>query len=709
MPPQNYPQPEDAPESGSSFDFRNLYYTLIEKIWVILLCVAAAAFLTWGYIKRAPRIYSATVVLQVAQEKKDILNAVDLQTEDLRSPEILKTIEKILQSRALFERVLLTNNLSDDPRFTEQSADNRPSKEQLVSRLEGMVTVNLQGGTRLINVRVENTDRALTEQIANSLVSEFMLQNYEQDSSSSHSGTQYLKEQEQILKKDLQAAENARQAYRATNDVSVALGEDQNIAIQKLKDIAQNLSQTENRRLNLESEIDQVKKKEGDLQGLLEIKSLATDPTVAEMKVKLADHEVKFEVLKKRYGPKHYAYIRDLDQLVGLKNALSNATVKAFQTLLSSYEAAKSNERELIKSWKAQEVVVNDVNKQQIRYNELSREVDSIRDQYQKVTQRLKETIVSEGWEQNKVRIIQPAYVPDSPVKPNKNRILLMGLMVGLMCGVGLALALEALDSSLKTPEQAETFLNIPLLTAIPQIATVQAGRKQLIMSEGGESFGAEAFRTLRTTLAMLGPEGTRRTFLFTSALPEEGKTFCALNYAWSLAQQGLRTVLIEGDLRCPAVQTALGGAGGTSPGVADYLIDQTSFGAIVQPTELANFSFIPAGTRIPNPSELLAQDGFGTLIEEALLHFDRVVVDSAPIQPVSDALLIVNRVQTVCFVVRANRTPRKAIQRARQILQNAGAPLAGFIFNGWTMTRGQHYYDYSYYPQYGQNTVAKT
>ena len=124
--------------------------------------------------------------------------------------------------------------------------------------------------------------------------------------------------------------------------------------------------------------------------------------------------------------------------------------------------------------------------------------------------------------------------------------------------------------------------------------------------------------------------------------------------------------------------------------------------------TEVANFSFVPAGTRTNNPAELLAQEGFTALIQEALLHYDRVVVDSAPIQPVSDSLLLVNRVQTVCFVVRANQTPRKAVRRAIQILQGAGAPLAGFILNGWTVTRGQHYYDYSYYPQYGEKAAAK-
>jgi len=701
---------DEAAEPASSFDFRSFYYTLAEKLWVILLCLAASAFLTLGYIKRAPRIYSATVVLQAAQEKPNILNVPDLQQDDWRNPEILKTQEKILQSRSLFERVIHTNRLAEDPRFIDQSLSRAVSKEQLISRLEKMVTVNLQAGTRLINVKVEHTDRALTEQIANSLVNEFMAQNYEQHSLATRGGLRSLTDAAESLKKQRKAAEDALQAYVVTTTNSVSLGADQgqSIVLQKYQEIGNNLRDAENQRRTLEGELARFEEQKGDLAGLVGTPSIANDPTVVEYKGKITDHEIDFAILKQSKLPRHPRYIMAQSKETELKNALSNATLQAAQTLRSTCDAARAYEDDLRDDLREQEARLAELGKRRSRYDELAGDVKRITDQYEVVAKRLSETAVSEGWDQNKVRIVQPAYVPDRHVKPDVKRIMLMGLMVGLLCGIGLAMGLEALDSSLKTPEQAETFLNLPLLTAIQQISAVNAGRKKLIMTDEDDSSGAEAFRTLRTTLAMLGAEGMRRTFLFTSAQPEEGKTFCALNYACSLAQQGLRTVLIEGDLRCPAIEAALSGAGSPAPGVADYLTDRAGFEAVVHATGIPNFSFIPAGMRAHNPAELLAQEGFTALIQEGLLHFDRVVVDSAPIQPVSDALLLVNRVQTVCFVVRANKTPRKAIRRAIQILQSAGAPLAGFILNGWTVTRGQHYYDYSYYPQYGEKAGVK-
>jgi capsular exopolysaccharide synthesis family protein len=201
---------------------------------------------------------------------------------------------------------------------------------------------------------------------------------------------------------------------------------------------------------------------------------------------------------------------------------------------------------------------------------------------------------------------------------------------------------------------------------------------------------------------------------LFTSALPQEGKTFCTLNYAASLAQQGLRTVLIDGDLRRPAVEEALGAKGKRGVGVTDYLTGHKKFDEIIQSTSVENFSFIAAGTTAPNPSELLAKRGIDPVIEEALQHFDRVVVDSAPIHAVSDTLLMLRPIQTVCLVVRACKTPRKAVLRSIQVLQNGNAPLAGVIFNRLPHKRRfgsyyDHYYDYSYKGKYAEKGVYGT
>ena len=212
----------------------------------------------------------------------------------------------------------------------------------------------------------------------------------------------------------------------------------------------------------------------------------------------------------------------------------------------------------------------------------------------------------------------------------------------------------------------------------------------------------------------MLGRVEQRRTFLFTSALPQEGKTFCSLNFALCLAQQGLKTLIIDGDLRRPTIDKILMPQAGSKPGVTDYLAGHKEFKEIVQETQHPNFHCLVAGTTAPNPAELVAQGHFDALIEEALLHYDRVVVDSAPIHAVSDTLMMLNKVQTVCLVVRTAKTPRKAVARAMALLEKANAPLAGLILN--RQRRGKlsggyydPYYTYSYYGKYAEKGVYGT
>ena len=201
--------------------------------------------------------------------------------------------------------------------------------------------------------------------------------------------------------------------------------------------------------------------------------------------------------------------------------------------------------------------------------------------------------------------------------------------------------------------------------------------------TEDRNSAEAETFRTLRTTVSMLGREKDRRTFLFTSALPGEGKTFASVNYAASLAQQGLRTLLVDMDLRRPMLEEFFTGKRGLLPGVTDYFLGRKKFDELcLQHKDLAKLFWIPGGSSVPNPLELLTQSDFQQLLNEGLAHFDRIVIDTMPLLPVSDALLLAAKVQTVVLVVQGCKTPRKVVQRSVQLLNNANAPVGGIVLN---------------------------
>ena len=380
---------------------------------------------------------------------------------------------------------------------------------------------------------------------------------------------------------------------------------------------------------------------------------------------------------------------------------------EAIFSAVSSVYALKMQDLAL----KEQSALALALNTQKIEFEVLSREVESDRGLYDAVLKRMKESQVTKELQSDKLRVVQPAIAPSVPAKPQKVKIMAAAILVGLMGGLMLALLLNQIDSSIKSVDQAEECLQLPVLTAIPQITSFGSGRG-LVVVDDAKSIGAEAIRTLRTSLSMLGKPEDRRVYLFTSAIPAEGKTFCSLNYSVSLAQQGSKTLLIDGDLRRPAVEKAIGGKDKKGLGVTDFILGRKTLAEIVQTTGVENFSYIPAGTTAPNPAELLGQHGIAGLITEALLHYDKVVIDSAPVHAVSDTLLMLKHVQTVCLVARANRTPRKATLRAVQMLRHSGAPLAGLVLNRLPRRVGlggyyyDSYYNYSYYGKYGAKGV---
>ena len=709
MPTPHRPRTSSRSKDSASdqIDFRAIYYSVRERAWVIGLCLLLAGIGTAAYLIRAPRIYEAKLVLQVEQEEQKILNIQRVQAEDPQSLEFLKTIEQTLQSRALLERVVDTNQLADDPRFLGPLDKSLPpSREELIDEMSRIVASKLRKGTRLIDVTTEHTDPQVAALIANSVYNEFINQSFERNSSTTDNAYGFLRNEETRLKAQLEESEAAMQAYKETTK-SVSLEDRQNVVVEKLKELNQKVTEAKSQRILQETAYEQARSLSNDAAAMMFLPAVAVDPAITDIRANIARLESDLANLRQRYREKHPRYMQTASQLAEWKQTLTNTVLNIPRVIKSLFESAHTAEVALETALSQQEEAALELNKQALHYNALAREVESDRSLYEAVINRIKETTLTKDLNASKVRIVEMATAPELPVKPNKLRVVLFGLLAGLGSGLLLALLLSSLDRSLKTVDQAEEYLGVPVLSAVPRFTGVEDGKRKLINAEDAESVEAEAFRTLRTSLSMLGRKEDRRVFLFTSAIPSEGKTFCSLNYAISLAQQGLKTLLIDCDLRRPMVENSLLSNNQRGLGLTDYLTGRQDFKSVVHQTETEHFSYIPAGSHAPNPAELLARTGIDHLIDEALLHYDRIIVDSAPVHAVSDTLLILNRVQTLCLVVRCGRTPRNSVLRAVQMLKDAGAPLAGVIMNLIPRARGRYgyyydsYYSYGYYGKY--------
>jgi polysaccharide biosynthesis transport protein len=682
-------------QAPAPVDYRAIYYILRERAWIIGLCLLVAALVTATILLRSPSIYASTTVLLVEQEEAKVVDIQRIQPEDFQSLESLKTVEQTLQNTALLEGVIDANNLAQDSRLVSNSTEKPLTREQLVSKLAKMVDVKLRRGTRLIDITVEHTDPALTALIANSLVTEFLRQDYEQSATTLHTANEFLETEAREIKLKLDGAENALQAYKEqTQSVSSANAE--NIVVQELDELSVKATEAKSQRIACETAYKQVQALGGNLNALLVTSAADNSAAMKEIRSNIAKSESDFADLKLRYRAKHPKYIQMQSQLAEWKSALDKAALELPQTALSAYESAKAAELALNQALVEQQSAALEMNKKAIHYDVLARDVESDRALYQTVLNRIKENAVVKDLKPGNIRVIQRAEIPDRPVKPDKLKVIFTGSLCGLLSSVLMVFFLNTLDQSLKTVDQAEEFLGLSVLCAIPKFNTFDTE---------APSSKTEAFRTLRASLSMLGRPEDRKVFLFTSSLPGEGKTFCSLNYAFSLAQQGFKTLLIDGDMRRPMIERMLRKNNERGVGLTDYLTTHKNFQEVVHPSANANLFYIPVGSNAPNPVELLASGGFEGLIHEALAHFDRVVVDSAPIHVVSDTLLILKEIQTVCLVVGANRTPRNSARRTVQILQQAGAPLAGVVLNLLPQNgRSGYYYDYAYREKYAES-----
>jgi polysaccharide biosynthesis transport protein len=672
--------------SSATFDLAHFYHLLLSKGWVIILCIVLSLLAAVAYLIWAPKVYESRAVIAVEQESPKVNNIQDFENgDDTKGPEVLKTVEQALLSQTLLLQVVKSNGLDKDPSFAPPKKDGSPYLDtELAGRFGSKVNVKLRRGTRLVDVTVDDKDPQQAQRLAESMIKEFVNLSFEQELGLSETASDYLRKESDGLKAKLENAERAVENFREEHN-AVSLEDKQNIIVDKLKDLNLKVTEAKGERLRLEADVLAIKQgKAKTADELLSLPSVATLPVVAALRQELADRESRY----KAEG-----------QLKGLQSSLSRTLVTATNLVVKSYESAKSTEAKLTAALQEQEAAALELNKIAIPYNALVREVETDRALYESVLTRMKVSNVAKGIWENNIRVIETPLVSSKPAKPRKMLITALALIGGFVIGCGLVFASDMADHSVRSVDEAENFSGLSVLAAVPESKRKDLDKESVLTSDPA-SYEAEAFRSLRTAISFLAPDKERRTILFTSANPAEGKSYCSLNYAVALAQTGLRTLLIDADLRRPNLSKVVQG-NTKAPGLTECLMGRANIADCSQPTQIENLFILPAGERASKPAELLASCDFSGLLKEAMIHFDRIVLDSAPVNAVSDTQLIAKDVQSVCFVVRAIKTPGRAIIRACSLLAHAGSRPDGVVFNRMPRRSRDRYYFSEYAGEY--------
>lgn len=683
---------------------RELWQAFLEKAWLIA-CIMAAALTAGIWIgMRSPVVYQSRAVIELDFGEKKILAIDDVDKRDFRGGvDQLNTIANNVRSSVIIKRVVGANNLTNHHYFSEGT--NALKEKDIVSKVSGAVDARLRRMTRLIDVTVELGDAALAQTLAQSVVEEYIKQSFEDRAGFGTNTSQFLMGEEKRIKAQLILAENAVTQYLQTN--SSSLGKGQDIVTEEYKALNEKRALATDERRDFEREFEMARRAGNRVSDLLTLASVSRIPEVVSVKEAFIKQEANVVELLLRYKEKHPAMIKARVELEAARQQFEGEVLKVPIRLSQQLQGAIEKEKGLELALKEQEKKLSLLNSQRSGFEHLQNDVNQQRNFHEVVIKRLRELdIVSGNKNKSEVRIIEPASFPSSPIRPNKKMLVVYALCVGLALSVGIIWLLVQLDTTIKSVDHAERMLGIPVLGAVPKNKLIKDGKGRLFISDDPQSLCAEAFRSMRASLGLLGREEDRKVVFFTSAVPSEGKSFCCVNYAVAYAQQGKRTLIIDFDLRKPALAESFG-VEGEHMGVSDVLLGRTQIEQCVQKTRFDNLFLLTAGTTVPNPAEILSGQWTAKLIQEAAVKFDHVVLDNAPINAVSDALLIVKEAHTVCLVANARKTSHRVVLRALEMLRRAGVKPSGIVLNFLPQTAGSgYYYYYSGNKYYGQKGV---
>jgi len=747
------PATSETVDTGETPDLRAYWRVIRKRRWTILMMfsVLFTVVLIWT-LKQKP-IYLAHALLEIQRENPDIPNLKELFELETVSDTYLETQYKVLRSENLARRVInqlrlnklaefnppqgwwtrwghAGNKVSAPQTFAAESAsDEDPDAYQTtLKRFQDLLSVQPLRRSRLVDVSFESQDPNLAARVVNTLSANYIERNLEARWQATEKASEWLSQQLRELKAKLEKSEDELQTYARKNGLlflETEKGNAENIVNERLRQLQEELTKAQAALYEKESLYRLVQAGDyGSLPGVFENK-LIQDLSVrlAELKREYAQHATTFNA--------GYPKVKQIqNQIDETEAVLERERQRAAKRITNDYLAAVRRENLVHQAFEEQQKQASHIAERSVQYNILKREVETNKQLYEGLLQRLKEAGVSAGLKSTNIRIVDPAEAPTKPAKPRVLLNLTLAVVLGLGLGVGTAFLQEHLDNTLKTTEDVEHFLDLPALALVPSVESLNGHRGGIYgllergkaLTVGGDSAAAklatrwhridlegqqhstlpEAFRSLRTSVLLSTADRPPGSILVTSAQPAEGKTTVATNLAISLAQLGQPVLLIDADMRRPNIHKLFEVQ--NNFGLVSWLTGQRDWRAIVHPTGLGGLDALFCGLMPPNPAELLSSERMRTLISEAMKEYRFVVLDSPPLLNVADSRILATLVEGVVLVVRGGVTPREWVQRAESHARDVGANVIGIVLNNLDVRTDDYYYRYYHYDYQGSS-----
>lgn len=760
----------NKPEKTNEIDLLALWRIFIKRRWVVLTLVLFAVTMSAILSFTATPIYEATATILIENQRPSGLSIQELFSDQNYFASdyqglYFNTQLELIRSRGLGERVAKKLNLANRPDFQQKIVTPmgilrsikdfvtlkwlRSSKSDsgssgtgaapadftaernsiLAAEIIGKLKVDVVERTGLVNVSYQSPNRGQAAEIVNALVDEFYDYSIETRYEATQQASEFLSEQIAQLREDLAVKERELQKYGQEKNLMV-LNDKEDTIVGRFSEMNNSYTTAQINRVKKEAALKELR----DLNvETLSNSQRVNSPTVNSLLQSFLqtknEYQEKLRLFRETYPEMQRIKARMDSQRTELQNEIKNAVSAAE----SEYRTAVEEESSLKNLMENQRQTVLSTNSNKILYNALQIEVDNMRTLLAFLVNKQNETQVSAritGQRTSNIRIIDKALIPESPISPNIKKNLMMALLLGFFLGLGLAFAVEFMDTSIKSPEDVEKLVGLPSLGIVPSFNLEgpaknlyldyysyghkdklvedikKAGREtpvELINHYYPNLAVSEAYRTIRTSILFSHADReASQVITFSSAFPQEGKSTTTCNMAVSFAQLGDKVLIIDADLRRPRLHRIFKTR--NVQGLSNVLTGRVPLKETIQKTFVENLWLLPSGPIPPNPAELLNSARMRQVIGQLKENFSYIFIDSPPMLFVSDAAILSSLSDSTVIVLRPEKAHRKAFLSAISEIQRAKPNLIGVIFNDVNYKRAMYSYDQYRYHYRGKD-----
>jgi polysaccharide biosynthesis transport protein len=696
---------------------------LVPQMWrmlrtrrsLIVGWVLACLLLSVLYIIGRSSRYQAAARIEVSPVGTNAMGLDELTSRMLSASDTtlqLQSAVTVLQSNTIALAVMQQVKMAEredfagrwlQPRGT-RVADLPPEvRDKLLLRFHKNFEVEIVPKTDIISVQFRAKDPKLAADVVNATVSSYAERNFRSSYDSASQVSSWLSRQMDDLKLKANDAQEKLAALQKQRGL-IGVDETDNIVTDKLKELDEQLTTAESDRIIKEARYRISRSGNPEL-----LASAVPEPTLQVLRSQQAQLRVDYARLSTKFGD-GYPKLAELgNEMAQVDSAINAERKNLAERYKNEYLTAADTEKMLRAKFEQQKQKAFGLSQGAAQYAILKHEVEATQDLHETLQLKLQQAGIVAGLASANIGVVEPGQVPSEPVDPRPVLDLTLGLGSGLVLGIFSAVGLEALDTTVRTREEVESACSLPTLAVIPQVTLhdpASPGKKllpleqtlglRLIAQQLPRSYAAESYRSLRTSLLL--PSGARppQVLVIASSMPGEGKTLTAINCATVLAQHGAKVLLVDSDLRQPALHHAF--AIPQDPGLTSILAGTClAEEAATLADMLPSLSLLPSGSACSCPAEMLASQKMLDLLDYWRSRYDHIIFDTPPASLFTDAVVLGARADAVLLVARCGATTRYSLRHARDLLQRSNVNIAGVVLNG--MDRE---YERSYYRPYG-------